>query len=88
MGGQVFNRGALYHLLQNRHYLGEIRHRDQTHPGLHAGIVDPKLFEAVQRKLEKNRVKRRAPVPHADVARLTGRVFDRASWLGPIGGRR
>ncbi len=79
MGGQVFNRGALYHLLQNRHYVGEIRHRDQSHPGLHVGIVDPKLFEAVQRKLEKNRVKRRAPVPHADIAQLTGKVFDQES---------
>ncbi|MGL4238218.1 MAG: recombinase family protein [Tabrizicola sp.] len=34
-GGQPFSRGALFHLLRNRLYLGEIRHRDTHHPGLH-----------------------------------------------------
>jgi DNA invertase Pin-like site-specific DNA recombinase len=34
----VFSRGALYHLLKNRTYLGEIPHRDKSHPGAHAAI--------------------------------------------------
>ena len=76
MGGQVFSRGALFHLLQNRHYVGEICHGKKTYPGQHAGIVDPKLFEAVQRKLARNRVKRRERPRRADAARLTGRLFD------------
>jgi DNA invertase Pin-like site-specific DNA recombinase len=39
LGGVAFARGALYHLLRNRLYLGEIRHRDQWYPGEHDGIV-------------------------------------------------
>ena len=76
MGGALFSRGALFHLLQNRTYLGEIVHRDVTHPGLHVGIVEPKLFEAVQKKLAKNRVVRRKRADRPASALLTGRIFD------------
>ena len=76
MGGRVFTGGALYHLLQNRHYIGEICHRDVTYPGLHAPIVEAKLFEAVQRKIAKNRVRRREQPIRADKALLMGRIFD------------
>jgi hypothetical protein len=76
VGGNVFARGALFHLLQNRHYLGEICHHKATYPGQHRAIVDAKLFEAVQKKLAKNRVRRRERRTMTDVARLTGRIFD------------
>jgi site-specific DNA recombinase len=74
-GGAVFGHGALFHLLQNRHYLGEICHRDKTYPGQHAAIVDAKLFEAVQEKLEANRITRRAGSKRTASARLVGRIF-------------
>jgi hypothetical protein len=32
-GGKPFQRGALYHLLQNRTYLGEITHKGASYPG-------------------------------------------------------
>jgi DNA invertase Pin-like site-specific DNA recombinase len=34
-GGKQFSRGALYHLLSNPIYLGEIRHKQERHPGQH-----------------------------------------------------
>jgi site-specific DNA recombinase len=74
-GGAVFGHGALFHLLQNRHYLGKIRHRDRTYPGQHRAIVDAKLFEAVQEKLQANRVTRREGSKRAASARLIGRIF-------------
>ena len=40
VGGQPFNRGALFHMLRNRTYLGVIVHRDKVHPGMHPAIVD------------------------------------------------
>ena len=76
LGGAELSRGALFHLLQNRHYLGEVVHKDQTHPGLHPAIVDAKLFEAVQRRLEKNRVSRRRGSVKVAGALLTGRIYD------------
>ena len=34
-GGSSYSRGALYDILQNRIYLGEIQHRGQSYPGEH-----------------------------------------------------
>ena len=75
-GGKPFNRGALFHLLRNRIYLGMIVHRDKVHPGMHPAIVDPDVFEAVQKLLDANR--RRLASRRDKVARapLTGRIFD------------
>ena len=50
-GGTSFDRGALYHLLQNRIYVGEIRHKEERHKGQHDGIVARDLFDRVQGKL-------------------------------------
>jgi DNA invertase Pin-like site-specific DNA recombinase len=38
-GGAAYSRGALYNILQNRIYLGEIEHCGQVYPGEHKGIV-------------------------------------------------
>jgi site-specific DNA recombinase len=47
-GGKQFSRGALYHLLSNPIYLGEIRHKRERHPGQHEAIVSRELWERVQ----------------------------------------
>src|SRR5712672_2555616 len=39
-GGQAFSHGALYTLLRNPIYVGEIRHKGVCHPGQHTPIVD------------------------------------------------
>jgi Recombinase len=36
-GGHAFSRGALYQMLQNRVYRGEIVHRGASYPGEHRG---------------------------------------------------
>ncbi len=51
-GGQTFTHGALYHILANRVYVGEIVHRERSHPGQHTGIVPHELFAAVKQKLK------------------------------------
>ena len=74
IGGGVFSRGALYHLLTNLHYRGMIRHKDQHHTGLHQAIIDEALFDAVQRRLAAQRVVRGSRSVRAAGARLTGRI--------------
>ncbi len=54
-GGKPINRGALYHLLQNRLYLGEIVHKEKSYPGKHEAIVDETLWDEVQASLAANR---------------------------------
>ena len=50
-GGQSFSRGALYELLSNPIYIGEIRHKRERHPGRHEAILEPELWEKVQQRL-------------------------------------
>ncbi len=75
-GGCRFSRGALYHLLRNRIYLGEIVHKGTAHPGNHPPIVDRALFDAVQAGLVRSaRVHRERPLRSATMP-LKGRLFD------------
>ena len=46
-GGQHFSRGALYLMLQNRLYRGEVAHKDNIYPGKHEAIIDPELWQIV-----------------------------------------
>ena len=77
-GGKPLARGALYLMLQNPIYRGEIVHKDQRYPGEHAAIVDPELWAAVQRILEANRVDRETGADAAEPSLLAGLLFDEA----------
>jgi site-specific DNA recombinase len=59
-GGNLFFRGALYELLSNPIYIGEIRHKGVNHPGLHEPIVDRELWDSAQLLL-RSHTARRAP---------------------------
>ena len=73
-GGNSFFRGALYELLSNPIYIGEIRHKGVHHPGLHEPIVDRELWDATQLLLRSHAAGR---VPRATTpSPLTGRIFD------------
>ena len=54
-GNQVFGKGALAHLLQNRIFIGEITHKDLSYAGEHAPIIGRKLWDTVQRLIHDNR---------------------------------
>ncbi len=53
-GGKPFARGALYLMLQNRIYRGEIVHNQQSYLGEHEPIIDQPLWDAVQAQLAGN----------------------------------
>lgn len=57
-GGKPLVRGALYLLLQNRIYLGEIVHQGSAYQGDHQRIVDDDLWRIVSKRLEQNSVDR------------------------------
>jgi DNA invertase Pin-like site-specific DNA recombinase len=76
-GGRRFSKGNLYAILKNPIYIGEIRHRDQTHAGQHPGIVDRETWHEAQERLSANlRGERRARA--AIGSSLAGIVFDEA----------
>jgi len=83
LGGCAFGRGALYHLLRNRIYRGEVVHHGVAYPGAQERIVDEGLWSAVQAKLEENwGVRRRSRVESG--ALLCGVIFDdRGNLMSP-----
>jgi site-specific DNA recombinase len=75
-GGVRFQRGALYSLLRNRTYIGEIRHRDQSYPGEHEGIVPRELWNKVQAQLQQNHKDRQHCLCERSSSLLTGLLYD------------
>lgn len=78
-GGNPFVRGALYHLLSNPVYIGEIRHKTERHPGQHQALISRELWDRVQGQLHshagRQREIRQTGAPRSP---LIGRLFDEA----------
>ena len=75
-GGAPFSCGAIYYLLQNRLYLGEIVHQGARHCGEHGAIVSRELFDAVQDAFAATRRARRERPKRAARFHLAGLVRD------------
>jgi len=76
-GGKPFARGALYLMLQNRIYLGEIVHNQQSYAGEHEPIVDQPRWDAVQAQLAGNDAEPRNCGKTRQPSLLAGMLFDR-----------
>ena len=75
-GGIPFRRGALYHLLSNRTYLGLTMHKGKAYDGQHEAIVDAELFEAVQAKLAERGNPIKSAGARRRVSLLAGMIHD------------
>ena len=75
-GGQKLSRGALYLMLQNRIYRGEITHKGNSYPGEHPAIIEQPLWDEVQAVLARNRIERATGVRAKHPSLLAGLVFD------------
>jgi site-specific DNA recombinase len=75
-GGQPLARGAIYLMLQNRIYRGEIVHKDKSYPGEHEAIIDETLWDNVQAILTQNRVDRANGEMSKEPSLLIGILFD------------
>ena len=53
-GGIPFGRGALYYVLSNHFYIGEVKYKNEILPGEQPPIMDRALFEAVRRNHSPN----------------------------------
>ncbi len=75
-GGHSFSRGALYALLSNPIYVGEIRHKKLRHPGQHQAIVDRAVWDRTQRQLQEHRVRTKSHDGSVEKSPLIGRLVD------------
>jgi site-specific DNA recombinase len=74
-GGVPYSRGALYELLKNRLYLGEIAYRGEIYPGQHQPILERSLWERVQQHLARGRKARREGTRARVPSLLLGLVY-------------
>jgi hypothetical protein len=79
--GHSFSRGALYVLLSNPLYIGEVRHRGVRYPGQHRPIVDRGLWVKVHEQLHEHKARRRMCAVKVAPSPLTGKLFD-SSGMG------
>ena len=75
-GGKPLARGALYWMLQNWIYRGEITHKGQHYPGEHIPIIDEALWDKVQTKLAANAVERATGGRVRNPSLLAGLLYD------------
>jgi site-specific DNA recombinase len=92
IGGNLLSRGCLYWILSNPIYVGRLRHKGQTHDGLHPAILDLETWELVQHRLRSQTQVRRTSRPD-DHSFLAGKLYDdRGNRMGAShaskGGRR
>ncbi len=91
-GGALISRGHFYSILSNPIYVGRLRHKGQTHDGLHPGIVDVDIWGRVQQQLKSQTQTRRTSCPD-DQSFLASKLYDdRGNRMGAShaskGGRR
>lgn len=73
-GDKPFSRGALYSILKNPAYIGQIKHKNKTYDGLHDAIITEEKWTEVQNMLEGNAIERSETTKHRHL--LTGLIFD------------
>jgi DNA invertase Pin-like site-specific DNA recombinase len=73
-GGGIISRGALYKILSNPIYIGQIRHKGICHPGQHEAIIDQMLWNKVQQHMAGNAVEHKIRLQ--DTAPLNNKLFD------------
>src|SRR6202140_4951250 len=76
-GGIPFGRGALYYVLSNHFYIGEVKYKNEILPGEQPPIMDRALFEAVRQK-SLAQCSHRTVVRNKSDQLLTGLLFDDA----------
>ena len=75
-GGASYSRGALYLILHNRIYLGEITHKKASYPGQHAAIIDQKMWDQVQAQFQSNLQAPRKRPRATEQSLLMGLLYD------------
>jgi site-specific DNA recombinase len=93
-GGARLARGALFHMLRNRSYLGEVPHKGEFYPGQHPPLLDVDLFEQVQSRMDASatvqKPGRNPPIsPQNGRAPLVGILYDPdGTPMSPVNARK
>jgi len=75
-GEKSFARGALYTLLRNPIYIGEVRHKGARYPGQHQPIVERSVWDKTQQLLREHTVRADGKPTESMPSPLIGKLFD------------
>jgi site-specific DNA recombinase len=70
-----FSRGAIYKILANPIYVGEVPHRTLSHPGQHAAIIERQLWEQVRQRLREHTRRTATRKTRLPAPGLAGKLF-------------
>ncbi len=70
-----FAKGQLYHILQNKIYVGKITHKGNIYDGEHKAIIETRLFDLAQELLNQNAIDFSVEKSNSN-SLLTGKLFD------------
>jgi site-specific DNA recombinase len=76
--GKLIDKGILYKMLVNPVYIGVAVHKGVSYPGEHVGIIDRKIWDKVQARLQESPRKRAAATRAQTPALLKGIIFGAA----------
>jgi site-specific DNA recombinase len=76
-GGRPFTKHSLYQLLTNVTYIGQVRYKNEVHPGEQAALVEPGTWQDVQALLAHNGQARAETLRRRSRALLQGLVHCR-----------
>jgi site-specific DNA recombinase len=80
-GGESFSRGALYTLLRNPIYIGEVKHKATRYPGLHRPIIERAVWDKADELLRTHASRDRGTASKSMRSPLAGRIFDESGKL-------
>jgi site-specific DNA recombinase len=75
-GGESFSRGALYTLLRNPVYIGEVRHKGTRHPGLQQPIIERAVWDKTDELLRAHAARSCGTATRSMRSPLAGKIFD------------
>jgi DNA invertase Pin-like site-specific DNA recombinase len=78
--GKLIDKGLVYGLINNRTYLGELRHKDQWYPSEHPPIITQEMWDKVQAILAINTRDRGGMTRTKTPYLLQGIVFGHDGW--------
>ncbi|SLN77039.1 recombinase family protein [Oceanibacterium hippocampi] len=76
IGGFRLLAGNIYQILKNPLYIGRIRHRELSYPGMHEPILDLETWDAAQQQLLGNRNGHRSRPNAREPSPLAGMIVD------------
>ncbi len=83
-GGKPFKRGALYYILKNRLYVGDVVHKGIAYPGEHDPIIPVDLWDRVQARLAEKAAHHEKEINSRHPSLLRGILFDdRGNHMSP-----